>query len=273
MVTRHAESGLTWYFERAVFPHAEERFRLAVESCGHEFVMWHDGLWAELPSLAHGQRVIFIGALGNADRLRRLPIWARGTFCDTEAFHCSSWYRHASRWLLNDRWLRTNVQELVTTRSVPNGVSDSNGFAFVRPDSPLKPFAGRVCHIPTLTLQGLDFGFYYEDIELPVIVAPKKSVLNEWRFVVVGRRVIAGSGYEPGGRTGGATPPPDAWKLAREICSLMRAPEAVYVMDLCSTEEGMRLVELNPFSGADPYECDAESVVAAVSELVLGLGE
>lgn len=273
MVISHAAPRLTWYFERAVFPHAEERFRHAVESRGHRFVRWHDGLWTALPNLGQEQRVIFLGALGNADKLRRLPLWANGTFCDTEAHHCSRWYRHASRWLLNEKWCRTTVQDLVTTHSVPADLLDANGFAFVRPDSPLKPFGGRLCHIPSLALRELDFGYYYEDIQLPVIVAPKKSILEEWRFVVVGKRVVAGSGYKARGRIGSMSPPQDAWNLAQEICAVMRAPEAVYVMDLCSTEDGMRLVELNPFSGADPYECDAVSVVAAVSDLVLGLGE
>lgn len=262
---------LVWYFERAVFPHAEQRFRAAVERLGHGFARWHDGLWTSPPTLGPRQHVIFLGALDNADKLRRLSGWERGTFCNTEAFHCSSWYPQASQWLLNGRWHLTTVRALAATHGVPDGLLDANGFAFVRPDSPLKPFSGRICHIPTLSLEGLDFGYYYEDIELPVIVAPSRVVLDEWRFVVVEKRVVAGSGYIADGRIGSAAPPAEAWKLAREIGSQMKAPETVYVMDLCSTPNGIRLVELNPFSGADPYECDASSVVEAVSSHLLGM--
>lgn len=265
----HQRPRLTWYFERGAFRHAEERFRVAVEGRGHEFARWHDEMWTALPPLARGHRVVFMGALANADKLRQLAIWEDGTFCDTEAFRCSSWYPRASSWLLNERWHQTTVQELVTTHAVPEDIVDASGFAFVRPDSPLKPFAGRVCHIPTLSLAGLDFGFYYDDVDLPIVVAPRKVVFEEWRFVVASERVVAGSGYVADGRVGKAAPPSDVWKLAEEISSAMKAPEAVYVMDLCATSDGLRLVELNPFSGADPYDCDASSVVEAVSDLVL----
>ncbi|MEM6468489.1 MAG: hypothetical protein AAF802_02890 [Planctomycetota bacterium] len=51
---------------------------------------------------------------------------------------------------------------------------------FVRPDSPLKPFSGRVLDANAISLKTLDHGFYCEDEILPVVVAPVVDVGREW---------------------------------------------------------------------------------------------
>ena len=138
---------------------------------------------------------------------------------------------------------------------------------FVRPDSPLKPFAGRVLNVDDVTLDALDYGFYYDDATLPIVVAPVQSVGSEWRFVVVRSRVVAGSAYDPATRSAlSDTPASEAWRLANVIASGLSPPDDVYVLDICVAGGGLRLLELNPFSGADLYACSATDVVTAVSE-------
>jgi len=41
----------------------------------------------------------------------------------------------------------------------------------------------------------MDHGFYYDDPEIAVVVAPVQQVQAEWRFVVIGKEVVTGSGY------------------------------------------------------------------------------
>jgi len=42
----------------------------------------------------------------------------------------------------------------------------------------------------------------------------------------------------------------------------------VFVLDVCRTPDGLKLLELNPFSGADLYSCDRHAVMAAVHAVV-----
>jgi hypothetical protein len=42
----------------------------------------------------------------------------------------------------------------------------------------------------------------------------------------------------------------------------------VFVLDLVETSAGVRLLELNPFSGADLYDCDRDRLVAAIVNAV-----
>ena len=48
----------------------------------------------------------------------------------------------------------------------------------------------------------------------------------------------------------------------------MTAPEPVYVLDTCEVDREPRLLELNPFSGADLYACDTDAVVGAIDALL-----
>jgi hypothetical protein len=82
--------------------------------------------------------------------------------------------------------------------------------------------------------------------------------------------VVAGSAYEPSGRAARADDPSgEPWSLASRIAASLAPPDAAYVMDICETDSGLRLLELNPFSGADLYACNRDDVVAAVSSIAL----
>jgi hypothetical protein len=146
---------------------------------------------------------------------------------------------------------------------------DAQESVFVRPDSPLKPFTGRVLRRAQISLAALDHGFYYDDPEIPVVVAPVRHVAREWRYVVAGQRVISGSAYVADGRTAaGADPAGAPWQFAIEVAQQLPSPDPVYVLDVCETDAGLRLLELNPFSGADLYACPGSDVVRHVAAVV-----
>ncbi len=136
---------------------------------------------------------------------------------------------------------------------------------FVRPDSPLKPFSGRVLERGQISLAALDFGFYFDDPTLPVVVAPVRQVQREWRYVVADGRVVAGSSYVADGRRALPDEPTgEPWTFAQTVASSIEAPEIVYVLDVCESGGDLRVLELNPFSGADLYACSADDVVRTV---------
>jgi hypothetical protein len=119
-----------------------------------------------------------------------------------------------------------------------------------------------------LTAAHLDHGYYYEDIELPIVLAPEASFGSEWRFIVAEGHVVASSAYEAAMRRGaGASVPREAHEIAERITAILPAPDPVFVLDLVDTPDGIRLLELNPFSGADLYDCNPDNVVTAVAAL------
>lgn len=261
-----------WLLESDVFGPGPHPLTAAVRRAGQRVIEWRDDWWSTPDALppASDEPLIFHGSLGNAARIAALGRWSPGAYCAVESLRCSAWYTHARAWLANATFVFSTVHALIEDPSGVAGVlAGTSGRVFVRPDSPLKPFSGRVVALDGLTAAQLDHGFYYEDLELPIVIAPVREDLGrEWRFVVVDQVVIASSGYVADGRRRDASDvPTEVRRVADEIVAGLPAPERVYVLDLVETSAGMRLLELNPFSGADLYGSDAHAVVAAVSQV------
>lgn len=234
---------------------------------------WDDAWWDE-PGLAarFADPVVFQGSLGNAARIAAHGGWQPGAFCDAAALRFSAWAPGLATALVSRRWVCTTVRELASDPGRIAALLDEPSDLFVRPDSPLKPFSGRVLAVDEISLDALDYDFYYDDLDLPVVAAPAVPVGAEWRFVVVAGRVVAASGYVADGRRPFAEPVPAAvGHLAHMVAAQTAAVAPVYVLDLAEVGGEVRVVELNPFSGADLYHCDRAAVVDAVNAVVQAL--
>jgi hypothetical protein len=255
----------TWVLEREVFSDDHQSLSSAVARSAADVVWWRDEWWDDGRWPTPDGPVLFHGSLGNADRVRQQLPWSPGSFCSTERFACSTWWPRAIDDLASPRYVVTTVAELVDI----GPPEDFGNRVFIRPDSPLKPFSGRVLDRNQITFAALDHGYYYDDLDLPVVVAPETAISEEWRFVVVNGTVVTGSDYTPEGRQPGSAVAPGtaAWRYAAELASRLRAPDPAYVLDVCATSSGLRLLELNPFSGADLYACDRDAIVRAIHAL------
>jgi len=256
---------MLWVLEAGVFASGFD-LAPAVRARGHRLRRWDDAWWEEggWPGRP-GEPVLFHGSLANADRVRALP-GEPGAYCHTEGYRCSSWYPRAAPWLLHPSWRLTTVRGLLAE-------GESAAAVFVRPDSPLKPFSGRVLPAGPRAPADLDVGYYYDDIDLPIVVAPVVVIEQEWRMVVVQGRVITGSGYVAAGRKTQTTPVSDeVWAFAAHLAEALPLPEAVGVVDVARVDGRLRLCELTPFSGADLYHCDPFAIVDAIAALLEGSG-
>ncbi len=265
-----SEVKVTWVIEAEVFP-ADGVAALEAEAirAGHHVVGWKDE-WKDPPSPIQpaGMNVaspfVFRGSLGNALWVRENLAWRPGAYCDAQAFCCTSYYPRAERWLLcGAKWRALTAQQFVA-----EALDQHLQHFFVRPDSPLKPFSGRLLTRDQVSWEAIDYGLYYDARDLLVVVSEPRTITAEWRFVVVDRRVVAGSEYTALGRAAvrrvEAGP---AWDFAQVVASALEPPEDVYVLDVCEVDGRYYLLELNPFSGADLYACDPAAVMRAVSEV------
>ena len=254
----------------------------AVTASGFEAVKWNDDWWEntnEFPSVDKNVPTLFHGSLGNARDIANLQRWEPGSYCNEAAFRCSSWYETAQPWLIQQKYVYTTVEEFVNSPMEIGSTVGENEKVFVRPDSPLKPFSGRVVTLDGLTLRQLDHGFYYDDVTLPIVVAGLcEEITEEWRFVVIDGEICAASSYEAETRQGKATKiPEDVRAFADDVVkNLDPPPEPVYILDVgrmntkgsvsSSSSQQLGLVELNPFSGADLYNCDYVNIIQALAE-------
>ena len=167
----------TWILESDVFPDSHSPLRAAVADAGHRLLDWDDAWWANgFPSDLAGPNTFFHGSLGNAARINDELDWSPGSFCNTSAFRCSSWYDSTREFLLHADWRFLPANEFVDSAEDVAASLGCTDRIFVRPDSPLKPFSGRVLDVASVTLRALDHGFYFDDESLPIVAAPIRNV-------------------------------------------------------------------------------------------------
>lgn len=263
---------MLWILEQEAFPDEHLRFAQAARALGHQVVVW-DELWWQTqrwPLGQPGQPMLFRGSLGNVARVAQALDWRPGVFGVVEDFECAAWYERAEPWMLPGSWRLTTAQEAIEDLTIAQAmVTDQEPRLFVRPQSPLKPFAGKVLTPAQLSWGSLEFGFYYEDRQLPIVLRPWHPIAREWRFVVVGGEVVAGSEYVAQGRRAETTPVDKAvWRRAQEIVREQLVAHEVYVLDLCESRDELYLLELNPFAGASLYGCEERAIIRAIEASV-----
>ncbi|MFO0528373.1 MAG: DUF4343 domain-containing protein, partial [Planctomycetota bacterium] len=58
-----------------------------------------------------------------------------------------------------------------------------------------------------------------------------------------------------------------AANFASTVAASIPEPATVYILDVCECNDQFRLLELNPFGGADLYACDATAIIDSVSAI------
>lgn len=264
-----------WIEDSIAFERSDE-LKQAVRTAGHRFVEWQqEWLTSGLPEyITHEKNLFAHLALADAHDLfqQQPPDWTPGVLCDASAFACTSWYKDFLDVLIHETWHTTTVRNLVehTTQQlgcILDDVSPETHY-FVRPNSALKPFAGRVLSTAQTSYARLDHGFYYDDPELEVIIAPVRQVGEEWRAIVVGHELVSMGGYDGASRsaTGGSSDKEVARAFVLQVIDTkdLSAFGSGVALDVARVDGQWRVMELNPLSGASLYGCDLNAVVSAL---------
>lgn len=136
---------------------------------------------------------------------------------------------------------------------------------FMRPDEDLKLFTGCIATRDTLmsTLNSLIF-----DAQVPldkkIMISAPKNIKGEWRYFVVDGKVIDGSMYKWNNRFYTEAAGPAEIAEAQAMADRWH-PADVYVMDLCLTSEGLKVVEYNGFNSTGFYANNVEKIVVEVT--------
>jgi hypothetical protein len=231
------------------------------------------------PALKKGSEVIVAGrALGLRDCVigygtypfaRQIQLhhrWVPGAWCHPENLDCAAYYAFFGKFLLNQNYAIMPGVEAIRQRDWLFSVFGRDDEVFARPTGCHKIFVGRC--ITKDTFANALAPTRYDPTTLVVVAAPK-PITREWRLVVTGDRVIAGSQYaEDGVRAIVASCPDEVREFAAALLAEVRwRPDPIFMLDICDSGGKFWLVELNSFSGSWLYQCDLAAVVAEASEL------
>jgi ATP-grasp domain, R2K clade family 3 len=195
--------------------------------------------------------------------------WKPGVIFDENTFRYEAWEKG---------WGKENLL---------NGGGEVSRFANVRIDGPTfirpcedqKIFTGRVIEEDELTKWQFcinegdkSSNAYALTNDTMVMFAPVKRILREWRFFVVGGKVISGSQYRDSfGLCESADVDSYVYDYAQEMANRWR-PADCFVLDIAGTpsvKDGYELsiLEVNCLNGSGLYQCDANKIFGAIEQL------
>lgn len=155
---------------------------------------------------------------------------------------------------------------------------------FMRPIDDSKYFAGKVFDVDefyewkrNVCVLEHDYGNSMTKDTLIQACAPK-VIYAEYRFWIVDAKIVTCSLYKRGSRVTYSSEVDEAVKrfahqVVRhgDITLAMRTsawqPHRAYVLDVCETPDGFKIVEINTLNSAGFYACDVQKLVVALEEL------
>lgn len=159
---------------------------------------------------------------------------------------------------------------------IPASLERGNKLYFVRPVEDSKAIAGAVmtadeirsmaANVLRLREDELVEGALGHDTEL--MLCQPVVIRKEWRLWVVDGRIVTWSLYKVGSRVVYRHEIEDeALAFGRSMVALHREYSPAYVMDVCRTDEGYRIIETNCINAAGFYAADLGKLVSALERL------
>ena len=201
-------------------------------------------------------------------RIGNINGWPGGVFFDDAMFRVNLWNKE------RDDMLNSDAVVMTVTEALPYLLSRQDETFFTRPVRDLKAYSGATLpghEIYSWLNATLGQELWNFDKDTEIVLASPKHIEREWRYFVVGGKIVSGSSYR--------------WKGTRLLMreqdreTLAEAqafadkwlPHETVVMDLALTDEGMRVIEFNCLNASGFYYHDIKAIARAVTEYVDGL--
>jgi hypothetical protein len=237
---------------------AEALERIGADYSVHE-VEKKTGRIVDPPEVRDPNRLVTFGSYA-MQRFADENGYRPGVFPVTPFIEEAAW----DAFLLNSR-ARTRV---VPAGYVPDMMRFESAAFFLRPMADSKEIlagvlpAGEIARVVANALAG---GL---DQETMLMLSKPAVVLKEWRLWVVGGEVVTHSLYREGQRVVYRHEIDiDALSFGKRMAAANPRYAEAYVMDVCRTGDGMRLLETNAIGAAGYYAGDMLALACAIEEL------
>lgn len=221
-----------------------------------------DGASDDLPETACDRQVLFWGSCDFVASMMKSGKWKPGAYLDDSLF-CYSEYmkRYGSHMLNSDAWITTPAELSASP------LEDGKRY-FLRCDSDMKRVPGslwRASEVRQFVEKLVERGDP-ESLSMPLIVASRKLIDNEWRVFLVDGRVVAATQYRHLGDVEYSSSVADSVKEFVAKMAAIWSPAPVVVMDVASAGDDLFVLELNGFNSSGFYAADVGAIVREVTE-------
>ena len=249
---------------------AQDDIKIACEHFGYNYVPlkiipftdgteWSADIFFKPPE----GKLAFYGSTSMIKMVARSKWNKDGFFFNQENLRTSKWVEMLGTRMLNhDAKFMTLAQAMETM---------GEGLFFMKPDDDLKDFTGSDVDAKGIKnfYDNVSAGGFLFTTDIKVVLSPMKNTGWEYRCFMVGDRVISASSYKLKSMCRqDKRVSQEIIDFAEETAKIWR-PDDAYTLDVCETDEGLKVVEFNCLYASGFYACDVVNIVHAVSEFAI----
>lgn len=244
-----------WVIQQSIFKPGNYRLlvdALDAQGIAHTSVAIPNGSFDLVPDVNPEGKVYVCGAIKLA-RIGRDKGWVPGSFLN-DNFNVDLWLAQLGPELLNHD---------VTCGTLAGVDAGQQARFFIRPAEDNKAFDGMVMDKETLADWRRDPARAHLQ-QMHVAVSPVKAIYREYRLFIVDGKVVTGSVYRIGGRAEiSPDVEDDVLEYARNIIARWTPAES-FVMDVCLTQDGLKVIEFNNINSSGFYAINVPAYVGAM---------
>ncbi|MES2042005.1 MAG: ATP-grasp domain-containing protein [Pseudomonadota bacterium] len=246
-----------WVIQRSIFKPGN--YDLLVEALdilnvGHTSVAIKPGTYDIEPDVSLTGKVYICGAVKLA-KIANDRGWVPGSFLN-ENFNFDIWLQYLGTELLNHAVSKGKLADIDSARHKQ---------FFIRPLEDNKAFDGTVIDNEMLTDWRSDPA-KSNLLQLDVMVSPVKDIYREYRLFVVNGKVVTGSLYKMAGRPHLSAELDDEVLTYAQTIIRKWVPAQAFVMDVCLSEDGLKVIEFNNINSSGFYASDVLKYVDAIQQ-------
>jgi len=218
----------------------------------HTSVFIPNGTFDLEPEVNPAGRVYVCGAI-KLKKIAEKRDWLPGSFL-TKDFRLDKWIAELGSEILNKDAIYGKFNNI--------DVDHMKKF-FIRPLEDNKVFDGMIIDSETMRLWRKDPNKKYL-LDLDVVVCSLQDIYREYRLFVVQNEVITGSVYKI------ANKPQIAQDVEQSVIDYVNriiskwTPSDSFVIDVCLTKSGYKIIEFNNINSSGFYSCDVSKYVEAI---------
>lgn len=210
----------------------------------------------KVPRLSAKEPFILLGSTTlnyNAVKSRK---YRHGVFFDSQTFKPEAYEKFYGELYLN------HGQKIFKLRDLPTDLYNPDDQVFIRSNDDSKNISGGTCNFSDLLeiqkntethwIQGDLFS-----LDSEICISQTKVIYAEYRLIICEKNIIGKSRYRPSIQY---SVPDDILEFAEKAISIW-TPHDVFVLDICETDDGLKIVECNCVNGAGWYDSDYSEVV------------
>lgn len=270
---------VNWILEDGVFGDSLTPLIIEIQAQDHhvKVIDYSKGLIDYKHFFPENECTLFYGSLHVAEqilssKLRSKHFWIPGIIGTIQNYYCTHYYSYFNKWLLNAQHRILSLEELSCRAASETDLELEPLFGdrkrlFIRPDSPLKPFAGGVySQLELANLKSFMSRYYLDDSETKVVVAPESEIEAEWRAIIAEGQVLSASQYRQSGKPCYKPGmPANVQALAEVVAQCEWQPDPIWVLDLCWVRGAAYILEINFWSCSAFYQCNLHPIVKAAA--------